>query len=94
MAVKITFVNGVVDAYDFANVVRENLEKEGFKFVNNGYEPMSDKVRYVVKKDGVALEELLISKKMTKENVENILKEIKRIKNSHTPRVEEIEFDL
>ena len=94
MAVKITFINGVVSVYEFANAVKNNLKEEGFEFVNVGYEAMSDKTRYQLRKDIETLEEFLLPKKMTKEDVKETLNRIKEVKNSYTPIIEEIEFDL
>ena len=94
MAVKITFVNGVVSVYEFANAVKNNLKEEGFEFTNMGYSPMANKVTYHIKKDDMVLGEVGLPRKLTQQEVVCMLKGIKEIKDSYTTRIEEIEFDL
>ena len=92
--IKITFTDGVVDSYEFAVAVKETLQEEGFEFVNNGYNPMHDRIIYYIKKDDEFLGEVGLARKLSSQEALWILKKIKEIKDSYTPLPEELEFDL
>ena len=92
--IKIQLKNGKIDSYKFETVVKENLEKEGFNFINMGYSPMSNRITYHIRKNDEFLGEISLPRKLTQQEVLTILKEIKRIKDLYTPPMEEIEFDL
>jgi len=92
--IKIKFTNGIVDIVEFANTVKEALQEEGFKFIGMGYNPMRNGVVYHIEKDGQWLGEIGLPRILTQQEAVCTLKRIKEIKNSYTPPVEEIEFDL
>ena len=92
--IKIQLKNGVVNSYDFANVVKNSLQEENFEFINMGYNPMHDKTVYNLKKDDIILRELGLPRTMTQQEVLCTLNKIKEIKDSYTPQQEEIEFNL
>jgi len=94
VTIKITFTDGVVDAYDFANVVKKALQKEEFEFINNGYNPMHDRITYRIEKDNIVIGELGLPRTLTQQETISTLRRIKEIKDTCTPRVEELEFDL
>ena len=92
--IKIQLKNGKVDSYEFASAVKEALQEEGFEFTNMGYSPMYDRVVYRIEKDDELLGELDLPRILTQQEALSTLKRIKEIKNSYTPPVEELEFDL
>jgi len=92
--IKINLKNGKVNSYEFASVVKEALQEEGFEFINMGYNPMANRIIYYIKKDDEWLGELGLPRKLTQQEAVCTLKRIKEIKNSYTPPMEEIEFDL
>ena len=94
MKIKIKFINGEVNVDEFVQIIKKALEKEGFEFINMGYNPMHDRGVYRVKKDDEYLGELGLPATLTQQEVLCTLKKIKEIKDSYIPRTEEIEFDL
>ena len=94
MAIKITFINGTVRGIDFAEAVKEELEKTGIEMVNNGYNVSEDATAYIFVKDNERIGRLDINSKLNKNEVKELIKSIKSIKEHHTPHIEEVEYDL
>ena len=94
MKIKIKFTNGTINIVEFANIVKEALQKEGFKFIGMGYNPIRNGAVYHIEKDGQWLGEIGLPRILTQQEAVCTLKRIKEIKNSYTPPMEEIEFDL